>query len=78
MMIVEGMFHELGVRYVKSQTNFTFFETGIPVREVNKTLLDNGIISGRPFPPFTNWSRISMAKPEEMREYVRTFKDLFG
>ena len=78
MMIVEGMFHELGVRYVKSHTNFTFFETGIPVREVNKTLLDNGIISGRPFPPFTNWSRISMAKPEEMREYVRTFKALFG
>jgi histidinol-phosphate aminotransferase len=78
MAIVEEMFKELGVRYVKSPTNFTFFETGIPVLELNAELLEHGIISGRAFPPFTNWSRISMAKPEEMRYYVQTFKKLFA
>ena len=78
MAIVEAMFEELGVRYVKSETNFTFFETGIPVDELNAALLARGIMSGRPFPPFTTWSRISMQTPEEMRYYVQTFKELFG
>ena len=78
MAIVEDMFEELGVRYVKSQTNFTFFETGIPVDELNAELRAAGIQSGRPFPPFTTWSRISMQTPEEMRYYVTTFKRLFG
>jgi len=78
MAIVEAMFEELGVRYIKSQTNFTFFETGIPVDELNAELRAAGILSGRPFPPFTTWSRISMQTPEEMRYYVQTFKRLFG
>lgn len=78
MAIVEDMFEELGVRYIKSPTNFTFFETGIPVEELNAELLANGIQSGRPFPPFTTWSRISMQTPEEMRYYVDTFKRLFA
>jgi len=78
MAIVEDMFEELGVRYIKSPTNFTFFETGIPVEELNAELLSHGIQSGRPFPPFTRWSRISMQTPEEMRYYVQTFKQLFA
>ena len=78
MAIVEDMFEELGVRYIKSETNFTFFETGIPVEELNAALLEQGIMSGRPFPPFTTWSRISMQTPEEMRYYVQTFKRLFA
>lgn len=76
--IVEAMFEELGLRYVKSNANFTFFETGIPVEELNARLLEEGIYSGRPFPPLLNWSRISMAKPDEMRYYVQTYKRLFG
>lgn len=78
LAIVEGMFEELGLRYVKSNANFSFFETGIPVEELNARLREEGIYSGRPFPPFLNWSRISMAKPEEMRYYVQTYKRLFG
>ena len=76
--LVEEMFEELNVRYIKSNANFTFFKTGINVNEINSTLLEHGIASGRPFPPFTNWSRVSMDKPEHMRYYVQTFKKLFG
>ncbi|MGB5247680.1 MAG: hypothetical protein WBN34_14100, partial [Woeseia sp.] len=78
MDIVEAMFEELGLRYVKSNANFTFFETGIPVEELNARLRQEGIYSGRPFPPYLTWSRISMAKPDEMRYYVQTYKRLFG
>ena len=76
--IVEKMFDELGVRYIKSNANFSFFETGIPVNELNKELLKHDIASGRPFPPFTKWSRVSMDRPEHMRYYVKVFKELFG
>ena len=76
--IVEKMFDELGVRYIRSNTNFSFFETGIPVNELNKELLKYDIASGRPFPPFTKWSRVSMDRPEHMRYYVNVFKELFG
>ena len=76
--IVYAMFEELGLRYVRSNANFTFFETGIPVEELNARLREAGISSGRPFPPYLTWSRISMAKPEEMRYYVQTYKRLFG
>ena len=76
--IVEQMFDELGVRYIKSNTNFSFFKTGIPVNELNKELLKYDIASGRPFPPFTKWSRVSMDRPEHMRYYVKVFRELFG
>ncbi len=78
LAIVEAMFAELGLRHVRSNANFTFFETGIPVEELNARLLEEGIYSGRPFPPFLTWSRISMAKPADMRYYVQTYKRLFG
>jgi len=76
--IVEDMYKELGVRYIKSNTNFSFFETGIPVQELNAALLEHGVASGRPFPPYTKWSRVSMDKPENMQRYVRVFKKLFA
>ena len=43
LKIVEEMLNELNVRYIKSNANFTFFETGIPVREINTALLEHGI-----------------------------------
>ena len=76
--IVEGMCEELELRYVKSNANFSFFETGVPVEEMRAIMLDNGIIVGRPFPPMTNWLRVSMAKPDEMRYFVQTYKRLFS
>lgn len=76
--IVEEMFESLGLRHVRSNANFTFFDTGHDVAEVNARLLAHNIKVGRPFPPFTTWSRVSMAKPEEMRYYVQTYHKLFG
>lgn len=76
--IVEGMLDELGIRYVKSNANFTFFETGHNVEEVQKAFRREGIMVGRAFPPKTDWLRVSMAKPHEMRYFVQTYKKLYG
>lgn len=76
--IVEGMLDELGLEYVKSNANFTFFKTGRDVREVQERFLQENIMVGRPFPPMTDWLRVSMAKPDEMRYFVQTYKKLYA
>jgi histidinol-phosphate aminotransferase len=52
--IVEGMLDEHGVRYVKSNGNFTFFETGRNVVELQKAFMAENIMVGRAFPPMTD------------------------
>jgi histidinol-phosphate aminotransferase len=76
--ILEGMYQELGLRYVKSNANFSFFETGIDVADFRKAMADKNIAVGRPFPPFTTWARVSIAKPEEMSYFVQTYKGLYA
>ncbi len=76
--IVEGMCKELGMRYVKSNANFSFMETGVEIEEVRRAMQENNIMVGRPFPPMTKWLRVSMAKPEEIRYFVQIYKKLFA
>ena len=78
LAIVESMHEELGYRYVKSKANFTFFETGRDINKVRAAFLNEGIMVGRPFPPMLDWLRVSMAKPDEMRYFVQTYKKLYG
>jgi histidinol-phosphate aminotransferase len=76
--IVEGMFDELGARYVKSNANFTFVYTGQDVTKVNEEFRKHGIMVGRPFPPLTDWLRVSMAKPDEMKYFAQVYRKLFA
>ena len=78
MDILEKMFDELGLDYIKSNANFAFFNAGRPSTEIAKKLMEHGIMSGRPFPPFTNWVRMSTVKPEEMQYVVDAYKKEFG
>jgi histidinol-phosphate aminotransferase len=41
-------------------------------------MLEHGIMTGRLFPPFTTWSRISMSTPEHMQYFVQVFRKLFA
>jgi histidinol-phosphate aminotransferase len=77
--IVAGMCDELGLRHIKSNTNFTFIETGMKNSEFQATMKEYGILTGRDFPPYDGtWSRISMSKPEEMEYFVQVYKRLFS
>lgn len=78
LKIVEGMCEELGIRYIKSNTNFTFINTNIENQEFRARMKEHGILTGRDFPPYTNWARISMAKPEEMQYFVQVYKKLYS
>jgi len=78
LVIVESMLDELGVRYVKSNANFSFMQTGVDVAELREAFRAENIMVGRPFPPKMDWLRVSMAKPQEMRYFVQTYKKLLG
>ena len=78
LAIVEGMCEDLGIRYAKSNTNFTFIETGIENAVVQERMREQGILTGRLFPPFTTWARISMSKPDDMKYFVQVYKQLFA
>jgi histidinol-phosphate aminotransferase len=34
-----------------------------------------GILVGRPFPPFDDWCRLSMARPNEMYKFKTAFQE---
>ncbi len=76
--IVESYLREAGINHIKSNANFSFIETGHDIEEVQARFLTENIQVGRPFPPFRNWARVSMAKPDEMRYFVQTYKKLYG
>lgn len=78
LAIVNAMCEELGIRYIRSEANFTFIETGIENEIVQAKMLEHGIMTGRAFSPYTKWARISMAKPDEMRYFVQVYKKLFA
>ncbi|MDX1405475.1 MAG: histidinol-phosphate transaminase [Woeseiaceae bacterium] len=78
LAIVENMCEELGIRYAKSNTNFTFIQTGVENRIVQEKMLRHGILTGRDFPPMTNWARISMSTPEHMEYFVQAFRKEFA
>ncbi len=55
------------ISYLPSHTNFIFIKTGMDIQKFQLEMKKHGVIVGRPFPPYTTWCRLSMAKPEEMK-----------
>ena len=59
--IVTNFLDQKGIQYLDSQSNFIFFHIGRPISEFQPAMEKNGVIVGRPFPPYTDWCRLSMA-----------------
>jgi len=59
----------LNLKYVPSHTNFVFFHVRQDVRELAKLMRAKGIAIGRPFPPLTDWCRISTGKMEDVQKF---------
>ncbi len=77
--ILATMCEELGIRYVKSNANFTFINTGMENGSFQSRMREYGLLTGRDFPPYNaTWSRISFGKPEEMQYFVEVYRRLFA
>jgi histidinol-phosphate aminotransferase len=69
---------ELNLEYVPSQTNFVFFKSGKDINWLNQQFKAQGMLVGRPFPPFTDWCRISIGTPEEVLLFNQKLTQIIG
>lgn len=69
---------ELGLTYQPSHTNFVFFKTGREIQGMISAFKDRGIAIGRPFPPMTDWCRISTGKIEDVKQFCDNLREVMG
>ncbi len=67
---------ELGLRYVPSHSNFVFFHTGREIQGLIQDMQAHNVRIGRPFPPLTDWCRISTGTPEETAAFCTAIKQV--
>ena len=60
---------DMGLDYAESQSSFVFFRTGRDIQAVQADMADEGVLVGRPFPPYTDWCRVSMGTMDNMRAF---------
>ena len=56
---------ELNFPHTDSRANFIFFNAGRPQTQIAAAMRAANINIGRAFPPYTNWARITIGRPEE-------------
>jgi histidinol-phosphate aminotransferase len=76
-MIYETL-DDLGLEYIPSHTNFVFFKTGRDIGQVIPAMHNLGVAIGRPFPPLTEWCRISTGTIEETGRFNTALRKLFS
>lgn len=69
---------QLNLQYINSHTNFIFFRTGQNIAAFNAAMLKEGVKVGRPFPPYTNWCRISTGTIEEVKHFNKSLLKVLG
>ena len=69
---------DLNLAYVKSHTNFVFFKTGRPIAQMMAAMEKENVLIGRPFPPFTEWARISTGTMEDMELFDKGLRKVMG
>lgn len=76
-IIVEAL-AGLGMRTLPSQTNFVFAELpkGVTLEAFAGALKEKFVMVGRPFPPATNWVRISMVSEADSAYMAEQMKAL--
>ena len=66
----------LNLRYVPSHTNFVFFHTGRNISELIPQMRAKGVAIGRPFPPLTDWCRISTGTIADVKKFGLALRDV--
>lgn len=74
---IENTLDNLGLSYIASQANFVFFDAKRDVVKLGQQMLEKGVIIGRPFPPFTEWCRISTGTLEEVEFFNLAITELY-
>ena len=68
----------LDLKYVKSSTNFVFFESKKHIDKLSAKMLEKGVKVGRPFPPFYDWCRISTGTSQEVDRFIESMLEVYS
>ena len=68
----------LNLKYIRSSTNFVFFESKIHIDKLSKQMISKGVRIGRPFPPFYDWCRISTGTSEEVDRFINSMLEIYS
>lgn len=71
-----GVLERAGHRCLPSHTNFVFFRLGSDIGTFRSRMSARGILVGRPFPPYTDWCRLSLGTLDEMKRFAAVFETL--
>lgn len=66
----------LGLPYLKSQTNFIYFQSGKPANELQKAMAAEKISIRGQYMDYAPWSRVSMGKIEDVERFCKTLPKL--
>jgi len=71
---IADQLQRLGLAHAKSQTNFVFFDTGMPLPRFTQAMRARNILVGRRFAPFDNWCRITIGTEPEVAAFLDSLK----
>ena len=63
----------LNLKYIKSSTNFVFFESKKHINELSEQMLEKGVMVGRPFPIIHFMTGVELV-PEQVKRLMSLYK----
>ena len=74
---VTGELKDYGYEVIPSQANFFMVNVKKDVTPVAQDFLKKGFIVGRKFPPLNEWLRVSVGTDEDMKGFMKAFREMF-
>jgi histidinol-phosphate/aromatic aminotransferase/cobyric acid decarboxylase-like protein len=65
-----------GRRTIPSHTNFVMIDVGGDVTPVIQRFRAKGLLVGRKFPSLSNWLRVTVGMPEEVRAFAAALQEI--
>ncbi|MFN3609375.1 MAG: pyridoxal phosphate-dependent aminotransferase [Hyphomonas sp.] len=68
----------LGLTYLKSQTNFVYFQSGMPANDLQKAMAAEKISIRGQYMDYTAWNRVSTGKIEDVERFCKALPRLIN
>lgn len=73
-----GWLKSKNLKYIESQANFMMIDVGRDAREIIFKMPPKGVAVGRPFPPLTNYMRVSIGTDADMARFRDVFWSVYS
>lgn len=76
--IIYNTLDAMSLPYVRSHANFVFFKSGRDISGLMGAMKKENVMIGRPFPPLTDWCRISTGTIEDTEIFCEALMKVLG